>query len=176
MIHPASAGEERKQNWSSGIVIFHQEKGGRPHRGSEPKSSALRSEPIFRTARTALAKPTSSSQHQGPNGSGTKAHDRNPEVGVCPCALQAQKGTGPVRKSTCRSQSQHFAIRSFLREVRRAKPLMSWRRLYLRKSAKLRFRMCYILSIERELLRHSQLPKSRQGKHQLKERRLQKCF
>lgn len=29
MIHPASAGEERKQSWSSGIVIFHQEKGGR---------------------------------------------------------------------------------------------------------------------------------------------------
>ena len=29
MIHPASAGEERKQSWSSGIVRFHQEKGGR---------------------------------------------------------------------------------------------------------------------------------------------------
>lgn len=110
-----------------------------------------------------MAKPTSSSQHQGPNGSGTKAHDRNQEVGVCPCALQAQKGTGPVRKSTCRSQSQHFAIRSFLREARRAKPLMSWRRLYRRKSAKLRFRMCYILSIERQLLRHSPLKKERKG-------------
>lgn len=63
--------------------------------GSEPKSSALRSGPIFHTARTALAKPTSSSQHPR-EGSGTKAHDRNQEVGVCPCALQAQKkGTGP---------------------------------------------------------------------------------
>ena len=62
--------------------------------GSEPKSSALRSGPIFRTARTALAKPTSSPQHPR-EGSGTKAHDRNQEVGVCPCALQAQKGTGP---------------------------------------------------------------------------------
>ena len=29
VIHPASAGEERKQSLSSGIVIFHQEKGGR---------------------------------------------------------------------------------------------------------------------------------------------------
>lgn len=26
MIHPALAGEERKQSWSSGIYIFHQEK------------------------------------------------------------------------------------------------------------------------------------------------------
>ena len=97
---------------------------------------------LSNTARTALAKPTSSSQHPR-EGSGTKAHDRNQEVGVCPCALQAQKGTGPVRKSTCRSQSQHFAIRSFLREALRAKPLMSWRRLYLIKSAK---PMCYIRS------------------------------
>lgn len=40
-----------------------------------------------------------------------------------------------------------------LREARRAKPLMSWRRLYLGKSAKLRFCMYYILSIERQLLR-----------------------
>uniref|UniRef100_A0A6N2MX22 Uncharacterized protein n=12 Tax=Spermatophyta TaxID=58024 RepID=A0A6N2MX22_SALVM len=45
------------------------------------------------------------------------------------------------------------------REARRAKPLMSWRRLYLRKSAKkLRFHMCYILSIERELLRTAFIP------------------
>ena len=35
------------------------------------------------------------SQHPR-EGSGTKVHDRNQEVGVCPCALQAQKkGTGP---------------------------------------------------------------------------------
>jgi len=99
--------------------------------------TALRSGSIFRTARTALAKPTSSSKHPL-EGSGTKADDRNQEVGVCPCALQAQKN-GFVRKSTCRSQSQHqhFAIRSFLREALRAKPKMSWRRLYLIKSAKL---------------------------------------
>lgn len=104
MIHPASAGEERKQSWSSGIIIFHQEKGGRPHRGSELKSSAKRSGPIFRTARTALAKPTSSSQHQGPNGSGTKAPDRNPEVGVCPSALH--------RKALVRSVSPHVDRRA----------------------------------------------------------------
>lgn len=100
VIHPASAGEERKQSWSSGIVIFYQEKGGRLVRrptGSEPQSSALRSGPIFRTA---------------------------PLLSL-------------YKKS--------------LWEARRAKPLMSWRRLYLRKSAKLRFRMCYILSIERQL-------------------------
>lgn len=49
-----------------------------------------------------------------------------------------------------------------LREARRAKPLMSWRRLYLRKSAKKpteRFHMCYILSIERQLLRKAFIPK-----------------
>lgn len=87
----------------------------------------------------------SPSQHPR-EGSGTKAHDRNQEVGVCPCALQAQKkGTGPSVSlySIGRSQSQHFAIRSFLREALRAKPLMSWRRLYLIKSAK---PMCYIRS------------------------------
>lgn len=107
VIHPASAGEERKQSWSSGIVIFHQEKGGRLVRrptGSEPQSSALRSGPIFRTA---------------------------PLLSL-------------YKKS--------------LWEARRAKPLMSWRRLYLRKSAKLRFRMCYILSIERQLLRKAFIP------------------
>ena len=49
--------------------------------------------------------------------------------------------------------SLYIYIKSF-QEARRAKPLMSWRSLYLRKSAKkLRFHMCYILSIERELLR-----------------------
>ncbi|GKF73059.1 hypothetical protein Tco_0219391, partial [Tanacetum coccineum] len=29
VIHPASAGEEHKESMSSGIEIFHQEKGGR---------------------------------------------------------------------------------------------------------------------------------------------------
>ena len=51
-----------------------------------------------------------------------------------------------------------LSIKKSLREARRAKPLMSWRRLYLRKSAKLRFRMCYILSIERQLLRKAFIP------------------
>lgn len=51
-----------------------------------------------------------------------------------------------------------------LREARRAKPLMSWRRLYLRKSAKLRFRMCYILSIERQLRRKAFIPRSKKRK------------
>lgn len=90
----ASKAGARALNYS-----IKQEKGGKERAGkrlgSEPKSSALRSGPIFRTARTALAKPTSSSQHPR-EGSGTKAHDRNQKVGVCPCALQAQKkGTGP---------------------------------------------------------------------------------
>ena len=44
-----------------------------------------------------------------------------------------------------------------LREARRTKPLMSWRGLYLRKSAKLRFRMV-LFSIERELLRKAFIP------------------
>lgn len=51
-----------------------------------------------------------------------------------------------------------LSIKKSLREARRAKPLMSWRRLYLRKSARLRFRMCYILSIERQLLRKAFIP------------------
>lgn len=154
MIHPASAGEERKQSWSSGIVIFHQEKGGRPHRGSEPKSSAKRGADQSSVPRGLRWQSQPLPPNiKGPMVRGPRHMTEIQRLGSAPVALQAQKGTGPVRKSTCRSQSQHFAIRSFLREVRRAKPLMSWRRLYLRKSAKLRFRMCYILSIERQLLR-----------------------
>lgn len=64
-----------------------------------------------------------------------------------------------------------------LREARRAKPLMSWRRLYLRKSAKLRFRMSfYILSIERQLIRKACIPLFNQSAIGRRERRLQKCF
>jgi len=118
-VKKASKAGARALNYS-----IKQEKGGKERAGkrlgSEPQSVALRSGPIFRTARTALAKPTSSSQHPR-EGSGTKAHDRNQEVGVCPCALRrTEKRHWSVRKSTCRSQSQHFAIRSFLREARRA--------------------------------------------------------
>ena len=143
VIHPASAGEERKQSWSSVIVIFHQKEAdhiGGADQSSVPRGLRWQSQPLPPNIK-------------GPMVRGPRHMTEIQRLGSAPVALQAQKGTGPVRKSTCRSQSQHFAIRSFLREVRRAKPLMSWRRLYLRKSAKLRFRMCYILSIERQLLR-----------------------
>lgn len=43
MIHPASAGEERKQSWSSGIGTMKSSKRKEANRveGLEPKSSAL---------------------------------------------------------------------------------------------------------------------------------------
>lgn len=127
VIHLASASEERKQSGSSGIELFNQARERRQREGltapgerTEKLSFAERTNRWYTTARTALAKPTSSSQHPR-EGSGTKAHDRNQEVGVCPCALRrTEKRHWSVRKSTCRSQSQHFAIRSFLREALRA--------------------------------------------------------
>lgn len=133
VIHPASAGEEGKQGARALNYSIKQEKGSkqawRPgteplcgaDQSSVPRGLRWQSQPLPQNIRWKV---------RGPR--------QMTEIKRLGSALQAQKN-GFVRKSTCRSQSQHqhFAIRSFLREALRAKPKMSWRRLYLIKSAKL---------------------------------------